>query len=95
MLKLHKDKKRASEVFCNAIHFLASFWISCLTTFEGIPLNLISLDWLLFTLKGGGYQGEIFLCIFTMMYMFTLYFGDSEPLTSLFWKDFSSFLCTF
>ena len=45
--RIFEDKARTSEVLWDTIHFLASFWVSCTTTFKGIPLNVIQLDWVL------------------------------------------------
>ena len=39
--RIFEDKARTSEGLWDIIHFLASFWASCTTTFKGVPLNLI------------------------------------------------------
>ena len=44
--RIFKDKARNSEVLWDIIHFLASFQASYTTTFMGIPLNVVQLDWL-------------------------------------------------
>ena len=43
---IFKDKARNSENLWDTIHFLASFWAFCSMVFEGIPLNVLQLDWL-------------------------------------------------
>ena len=45
-VRIFEDKKRNSEALCDTIHSFASFWASCTTTFTGIPLDLVQLDWL-------------------------------------------------
>ena len=44
--RIFKDKARNSENLWDTIHFLASFWAFCSMVFEGIPLNVLQLDWL-------------------------------------------------
>ena len=58
---IFQDKARTSECLWDIIHFLASFWASCITTFKGVSHNLIQLDsWrLVCGPKGGGQQGQI------------------------------------
>ena len=46
-VRIFKDKVKTSKGLWDIIHFLASFWVSCTTTFKGIPLNMIQLDWML------------------------------------------------
>ena len=38
-------KVRTSEDIWDTIYFLASFWASCTSTFKGISLNVVQLDW--------------------------------------------------
>ena len=45
--RIFEDKARSSKGLWDMIFFLASFWESCSTTFKGVPLNLIQLDWML------------------------------------------------
>ena len=45
--RIFEGKVRTLEGLWDTIHFLASFWASCTTTFKGAPLNLIQLNWLL------------------------------------------------
>ena len=45
--RIFENKVRTSEGLRNISHFLASFWASWTTTFKGIPLNMIQLDWML------------------------------------------------
>ena len=52
--RVFQDKTRNSEVLWDAIHFLASFWSFCTTTFKGIPLNVVQLDQLVCSSKGVG-----------------------------------------
>ena len=40
-VRIFEDKARNSEALWDTIHFLASFWASCTTTFKDIPLNLV------------------------------------------------------
>ena len=45
-VRVFEDNARNSEVLWDIIHFLASFWAFCTTTFKDIPLNVVQLDWL-------------------------------------------------
>ena len=46
-VRIFEDKVRNFEVLWDTIHFLSSFWASCTTTFKGVLLNVVLLDWLL------------------------------------------------
>ena len=45
-VRIFEDKARNLEALWDTIHFLASFLASCTSTFKGIPLDLVQLDWL-------------------------------------------------
>ena len=63
--RIFYDKVKTSEVLWDIIHFFASFWASNTTTFKGIHLNIIQLDWMsMRSSKGVGQQGLINICIF-------------------------------
>ena len=44
--RIFEDKARNLEALWDTIHFLASFLASCTSTFKGIPLDFVQLDWL-------------------------------------------------
>ena len=44
--RIFEDKTRNLENLWDTIHFLASFWAFGSIVFNGIPLNVLQLDWL-------------------------------------------------
>ena len=79
--RIFQDKVRILEVLWYTIYFLASFWAFC-TTFKDIPLNVVQLHWLLVCRsKGVGWQGEVVLCTFDVVYwVFWGYWVRTFPL---------------
>ena len=98
-VRIFEDKARSSKGLWDMIFFITSFQASCSTTFKGVPLNLIQLDWMLVcNSKGVGQQGQIiFVCsqmglrLWNIIVVQILKLGDSCFLFVYFLEDLSSF----